>query len=150
LTTWAVAGQPWSGGGPLVPEWLEPWLLISNGRQVLAGQQVLSRHDVARSLLLLVRGDVGLGLMTPKAPLRIERSRPARPHMLSFAAMQEVRLYAALCLCHILRLNAPDTPYTDPELEVRTAWRHAHGCSACACSVSGRNGCRRHAAHCPC
>ena len=34
------------------------------------------------------------------------------------ALLQEVRLYTALCLCHILRLNAPDTPYTDGELQV--------------------------------
>lgn len=32
--------------------------------------------------------------------------------------MQEVRLYAALSLCHILRINAPDTPYTDEQLQV--------------------------------
>lgn len=32
--------------------------------------------------------------------------------------LQEVRLYTALCLCHILRLNAPDTPYTDDQLQV--------------------------------
>jgi len=68
------AWQTLLGRGPLLPELLEPLLLISNLRQVVAGQQVLSRHDVARSLLLLVRGDVGLGLMAPKAPLRIERS----------------------------------------------------------------------------
>jgi len=68
------AWQTLLGRGPLLPELLEPLLLISNVRQVVAGQQVLSRNDVARSLLLLVRGDVGLGLMTPKALLRIERS----------------------------------------------------------------------------
>ena len=32
---------------------------------------------------------------------------------------QEVRLYTALCLCHILRLNAPDTPYNDAQLQVQ-------------------------------
>lgn len=69
-----AAWQSLLGRGPLLPDLLEQLLLISNVRQVVAGQQVLSRHDVARSLLLLVRGDVGLGLMTPKAPLRIERS----------------------------------------------------------------------------
>ncbi len=36
------------------------------------------------------------------------------PHL----CLQEVRLYTALCLCHILRLNAPDTPYTDEQLQV--------------------------------
>ncbi|KAL4458690.1 hypothetical protein ABPG75_013555 [Micractinium tetrahymenae] len=30
---------------------------------------------------------------------------------------KEVRLYSALCLCHILRLNAPDTPYSDEQLQ---------------------------------
>ena len=69
-----AAWQTLLGREPLLPELLQHLLLISNVRQLLAGQQVLSRHDVARSLLLLVRGDVGLGLMTPKAPLHIERS----------------------------------------------------------------------------
>ncbi|KAL4420139.1 hypothetical protein ABPG77_010355 [Micractinium sp. CCAP 211/92] len=30
---------------------------------------------------------------------------------------KEVRLYVALCLCHILRLSAPDTPFSDEQLQ---------------------------------
>ncbi len=33
-------------------------------------------------------------------------------------SLQEVRLYVALCLCHILRLSAPDTPFSDEQLQV--------------------------------
>lgn len=76
------------------------------------------------------------------------------------AALQEVRLYAALCLCHILRINAPDTPYTDTELEVGGGMQGLLMCRRGAaprplgfwgpwptlrCSVCSINGCR-HAA----
>lgn len=44
---------------------------------------------------------------------------PALHIMPLCGCLQEVRLYVALCLCHILRLNAPDTPYTDDQLQVR-------------------------------
>lgn len=55
--------------------------------------------------------------------------------MLPSPAVQEVRLYAAVCLCHILRLNAPDTPYTDAELEVRGGM----AATSCAAAPSARS-----------
>lgn len=36
---------------------------------------------------------------------------------LTLAALQEVRLYTAACVIQILRLHAPDTPFTDAQLE---------------------------------
>lgn len=33
---------------------------------------------------------------------------------------KDVRMYAAVCLAHMLRVYAPDTPYEDKELEVST------------------------------
>lgn len=35
-----------------------------------------------------------------------------------FACVQEVRLYTALCICHVLRLNAPDSPFSEEQLQV--------------------------------
>lgn len=32
--------------------------------------------------------------------------------------VQEVRLYTAYCLCQVLRIHAPETPYTDDQLKV--------------------------------
>lgn len=40
------------------------------------------------------------------------------PNPFPLSIMQEVRLYVASCLCHILRLSAPDTPYLDEQLQV--------------------------------
>lgn len=52
-----------------------------------------------------------------------------RPAACPPARVQEVRLYTALGLVHILRLNAPDTPYTDAELQVSAGchWRLGGG-----------------------
>jgi Crp-like helix-turn-helix domain len=69
-----AAWQSLLGRTPLLPDLLEPLLLLSNMRQYAPGQQVLSRNEIARNLLLLVSGDVGLGLSVPGAPFRIERS----------------------------------------------------------------------------
>jgi Crp-like helix-turn-helix domain len=69
-----AAWQSLLGRGPLQPDLIEPLLLLSNVRQFAPGQPVLSRREIARNLLLLVSGDVGLGLSTPGAPFRIERS----------------------------------------------------------------------------
>lgn len=76
----------------------------------------LVRHDVLRHKDK-VRG--GRLAAAPAARAAPARNSPAPPHILAPACPQEVRLYAALCLCHILRLNAPDTPYSDAELQVR-------------------------------
>ncbi len=69
-----AAWQALLGPAPLAAPLIEQLLLLSNLRNVSAGQQVLSRHDVASGLILLVQGDVGLGVSAPPAPLRIERS----------------------------------------------------------------------------
>jgi hypothetical protein len=69
-----AAWQSVLGQGLLSPEALEALLRISSVRQVAAGNQVLSRHEVVRNLMLLVQGDIGLGLKAAPAPLRIERS----------------------------------------------------------------------------
>jgi Crp-like helix-turn-helix domain len=69
-----AAWQRLLGPAPLLPDLLDPLLLLSNLRKVTTGQQVLWRSEVLRELLLVVQGDVGLGWLTPPAPLRIERS----------------------------------------------------------------------------
>ena len=68
------AWQTLLGPTPLPAQLLEQLLLLSYIRKASAGQVVLSRRDTAPGLLLLVQGDVGLGLWSPPAPLRIERS----------------------------------------------------------------------------
>ena len=69
-----AAWQGLLGPAPLLPDLLDSLLLLSNTRKVKTGQQVLWRSEVARELLLVVQGDVGLGWLAPPAPLRIERS----------------------------------------------------------------------------
>jgi sister-chromatid-cohesion protein PDS5 len=43
---------------------------------------------------------------------------------------KDVRMYAAVCLAHMLRIYAPETPYEDKELEVGSRQQHSHG-TAC-------------------
>jgi Crp-like helix-turn-helix domain len=69
-----AAWQALLGPVALPPSLLEELLLLSNVRKVAAGQQVLSRLDAPNGLVMLVQGDVGLGLLAPPAALRIERS----------------------------------------------------------------------------
>lgn len=69
-----AAWQNLLGPAPLAPQLAEKLLMLSNVRQVAAGQQVLSRQVVAQSLIVLVQGDVGLGLWAPPAAFRIELS----------------------------------------------------------------------------
>ena len=42
-----------------------------------------------------------------------------RPRRRCCRAAQEVRLYTALCLTHVLRLTAPEAPFTDQQQKVR-------------------------------
>ena len=62
------------GPGSLPADWLDQLLLLSNPRDFLAGQPVMSHAEIARSVLLLVRGDVGLGTAVPSVPFHPERS----------------------------------------------------------------------------
>jgi CRP-like cAMP-binding protein len=59
--------------GPITPDAMEQLLVISNSREVAAGQSVWSRRDVARGMQLLVRGDVGLGVAVVGAAFQNER-----------------------------------------------------------------------------
>lgn len=86
----------------------------------------LASRDLARALvrpdLLRHRDQVRAGGGGERALRVAGRSGGvAHPSPSLPAALQEVRLYVALCLCHILRLNAPDTPYRDDELQARAA-----------------------------
>ncbi len=74
MTDVRVAWQTLLGPAPLPISLLEQLLMLSNVRQAKAGQQVQSRRDIANGMVLLVKGDVGLGVLTPPAALRIERS----------------------------------------------------------------------------
>lgn len=38
--------------------------------------------------------------------------------------MQDVKLRNAFCLCHVLRMHAPETPYSSSVLEVRSTLAH--------------------------
>jgi CRP-like cAMP-binding protein len=60
--------------GPIGPDAMEQLLVVSNVREVAAGQPVWSRRDVARGLQLLVQGDVGLGVVAADVPFQIERT----------------------------------------------------------------------------
>lgn len=59
--------------GPITPSALEQLLVISNARDVVAGQTVWSRRDVARGVQLLVQGEVGLGGVAAGMPFQSER-----------------------------------------------------------------------------
>ena len=37
---------------------------------------------------------------------------------------QDVQLYVMFCLLHILRLHAPESPFTEVQLQVNPAYRH--------------------------
>lgn len=43
---------------------------------------------------------------------------------------QDVRVCAAHCLCHILRICAPESPYTTAQLQVTSPFRHTSFTSA--------------------
>lgn len=62
------------GPEPLAPELTEQLLVISNPCDIAPGQLVLSHLSLARSLCLLVNGDVGLGVAVADAPFHPERS----------------------------------------------------------------------------
>jgi CRP-like cAMP-binding protein len=62
------------GPGPVSPDALEQLLVVSNLRDVAAGQPVWSRRDVARGLFLLAQGDVGLGRSPAGGAFQSERS----------------------------------------------------------------------------
>ena len=40
------------------------------------------------------------------------------------AVLQDVKLRIAFCLCHVLRMHAPETPYSSSVLEVKSALAH--------------------------
>lgn len=63
------------------------------------------------------RGGYG-GRVAARGALQLHLVPQASLEPFPLLLLQEVRLYAALCLCHILRLNAPDTPYSDEQLQV--------------------------------
>jgi CRP/FNR family transcriptional regulator, dissimilatory nitrate respiration regulator len=69
-----AAWQDLLGPAALAPHLAEKLLMLSSVRKAGAGQQVLSSQAVAQSLIVLVQGDVGLGLWAPPAAFRIERS----------------------------------------------------------------------------
>ncbi len=69
-----AAWQGLLGPAPLPPDLLETLTRLSSVRQVTAGQRVLSRDEFVSDLRVLVLGDVGLGVLIPPAPLRVERS----------------------------------------------------------------------------
>lgn len=62
------------GPGPVSHDVLEQLLIVSNLRDVAAGQTVWARRDVARGVALLVQGDVGLGRAAAGAAFQSERS----------------------------------------------------------------------------
>ena len=64
--------------------------------------------------------------------------------LLNALLLQEVRLYTALCLCHILRLHAPETPYTDAELQVGAAGALPHYHSQLLPAAGGPHPIRTH------
>jgi CRP-like cAMP-binding protein len=99
--------EAWSavlGPGPLAPDLMEQLLVLSNPRDLEAGRLVLSRQEMARSLSLLVHGDVGFGVALPETPFHPERSvrGPAwldissawlgRPHAQDALAFSDVRV----------------------------------------------------------
>lgn len=67
------AWQSLLGPAPLPAKLLEQLMRASTVRRAAAGQQVLSRLQRSSAMQVLVQGDVGLGVLTPPAPLRIER-----------------------------------------------------------------------------
>lgn len=122
----AAAWQSLLGPAPVPSQLLEQLLLVSSVRKVAAGQQVLSRLDVASGLALLVRGDVGLGLWAPPAALRVERSLhgPAWLDLTSAwlnrgAGLDGVALSAAL-LANVSRSAYQTLMERQPELARRT------------------------------
>lgn len=121
-----AAWQSVLGPAPLSPVLLDQLLLLSNVRNAAIGQQVFSRRETARGLLLLVRGDIGLGLTAPLAPLRIERSLRGPAWLdLSSAWLNGRPNLDGVALSEAVLVNVPRSAYQAlmerrPELSRRT------------------------------
>ncbi len=120
------AWQTLLGPAPLPASLLEQLLQLSNLRKGSPGQQVLSRLEVMGSLVLLVQGDVGLGLLAPPALLRIERSLRGPAWLdLSSAWLSCRPLLDAVALTEAWLVDIPRSAYEallqrQPELARRT------------------------------
>ncbi len=126
MTEVRVAWQALLGPAPLPPNLLEQLLLLSNVRHAKTGQLVHSRSDIASGLVLLVKGAVGLGVLTPPAALRIERSLHGPQWLdLTSAWLNGSPSLDAVALGDVLVVNVARSAYQtlmerQPELARRT------------------------------
>lgn len=129
------------GEADVPPALLSSLVLASRAREVAQGEQVLSRRDVASHLVLVVRGDVALGVAQADAPFLPERTVHgpdwldsssawlSAPHGLDAVALSPARVLA-LPLTALLTL-LPRSPELAPRLLTGLA-RQVHTLSAAA------------------